>query len=369
MRALLLLATVAVIIGGLLLVFLDPGRPWPPTDDGPLERPELAPSSAGAPADTAEDQAEPELLGGPETPLATDPESERTSEASEPLAGPTRPFRGIVMTQPEGQRPVQARFGSLDLEILRGGTRTPLTLDLPEGRFDAEVPAGARLVLKGGLFEGTRVRFEAPRGPFDPSPEEYALVAIPVPEIVLQVVEGGQDVPLSAVSVSRAEDPTGSWLGDTPPSYAVLVEEAESPVTLPDLEAKRPIWLRVSAEGYAATHVMIDPRKPGEKTVRLHPAGELDLRVSGRRRGDLRMIVLGREEPDGRTPHVATFNVTGSEIERDQDGVLFPIRGLAALPHRIVAKGMDRFGRVVDLGEVEVAVEPGLRRTATLRVD
>ena len=49
--------------------------------------------------------------------------------------------------------------------------------------------------------------------------------------------------------------------------------------------------------------------------------------------------------------------------------MLFPIRGLAARPHHIVAKGMDRYGRVVDLGKLDVVVEPGLRRTTTLRVD
>lgn len=366
MRAILLAAAALALFAG-LLAFLNAGGPELPAGEEPARS--AAPGVADpGPIDPARDaNADPGPLEEPEPPAAT--VDERSDEAADPPPGPTRPFRGIVMSQAEGERPVQARFGRLDLELLSGGTRTPLTLDLAGGRFDAQVPARARLVLLGGDFEGTRVRFEAPRGPFDPLPEEYALVAIPIPEIRLEVIEGSQDVPLTGVSVARAYDSTGSWLGDEPPAFDPLMEGADSPLTLPDLGAERPIWLRVHAEGYAATHVMVDPRKPGQKTVRLHPAGELDLRVSGRRVGDLRTIVMGRDEPNGRRPHVATFSLTGTEIQRDQDGVLFPIRGLAARPHHIVAKGMDRFGRVVDLGELDVVVEPGLRRTATLRVD
>ncbi len=366
MRAILFAAAALALLAG-LLAFLNAGGPDLPAGEEPARHAAPAVTAPG-PADPADDSnADPGLLEEPEPPAATI--DDRSEEAADPLPGPTRPFRGIVMSQAEGERPVQARFGRLDLELLVGGTRTPLTLDLPGGRFDARVPARARLVLLGGDFEGTRVRFDAPKGPFDPSPEEYALVAIPIPEIRLDVVEGGQDVPLTGVNVARAHDPTGSWLGDDAPAFDLLIEGADSPLTLPDLDAKRPIWLRVAADGYAATHVMVDPRKPGQKAVRLHPAGELDLRVSGRRIGDLRTIVMARDEPDGRKPHVATFSLTGPGIELDQDGALFPIRGLAARPHHIIAKGVDRYGRVVDLGELDVVLEPGLRRTATLRVD
>lgn len=365
MRAILLVAAVLAVLAG-LLAFLNAGGPKLPAGEDPTRH--VAPPVADpAPTGPDEASADPEPLEEPGQPATTI--DDRTDEAADPPLGPTRPFRGIVMSQAKGERPAQARFGRLDLEVLSGGTRTPLTLDLPGGRFDARIPDRARLVLLGGEFEGTPVRFDAPKGPFDPSPEEYALVAIPIPEIRLDVVEGSQDVPLTGVRVARADDPTGSWLGDEAPAFDLLTEGADSPLTLPDLDAQRPIWLRVEADGYAATHVMVDPRRPGQKTVRLHPAGELDLRVSGRRLGDLRTIVMGRDEPDGRRPHVATFNLTGTEIERDQDGLLFPIRGLAARPHHIVAKGMDRYGRVVDLGELDVVLEPGLRRTATLRVD
>ncbi len=365
MRATFLAAAALALFAG-LLAFLDAGGPAPPAGEEPA-RPSTRAAEEPAPTDRADAaSAVPEPLEEPEPPAATG--GDRAVEVAAPRPGPTRPFRGIVMSQSEGERPVQARFGRLDLEVLRGGTRTPLTLDLAGGRFDARVPARARLVLLGGDFEGTRVRFDAPKGPFDPSPEEYALVAIPIPEIRLDVVEGSQDVPLTGVSVARAHDPTGSWLGDEAPAFDPLMEGADSPLTLPDLDAQRPLWLRVEADGYAATHVMVDPRKPGQKTVRLHPAGELDLRVSGRRVGDLRTIVMGRDEPDGRRPHVATFSLTGAGIERDQDGVLFPIRGLAARPHHVIAKGVDRYGRVVDLGALDVVLEPGLRRTATLRV-
>lgn len=366
MRATLLAAASLALLGG-LLAFLNAGGPELPVGEGPARpaTPAAADPAPEGPSDGA--STDPRPLEGPERLAAR--AGDRTDRTGDPLAGPTRPFRGIVMSRAEGERPVQARFGRLDLELLIGGTRTPLTLDLAGGRFDARVPTRARLVLLGGDFEGTRVRFEAPKGPFDPSPEEYALVAIPIPEIRLDVVEGSQDVPLTGISVAHANDPTGSWLGDEAPAFDLLIEGAESPLTLPDLGARRPIWLRVRAEGYAATHVMVDPRKPGRKTVRLHPAGELDLRVSGRRVSDLRAIVMGRDEPDGRRPHVATFSLTRPEIQRDQDGVLFPIRGLAARPHHVIAKGVDRRGRLVDLGELDVVLEPGLRRTATLRVD
>ena len=240
MRAILLVAAVLAVLAG-LLAFLNAGGPKLPAGEDPTRH--VAPPVADpAPTGPDEASADPEPLGEPEEPAATI--DDRTDEAAGPLPGPTRPFRGIVMSQPEGERPVQARFGRLDLEVLSGGTRTPLTLDLPGGRFDARIPDRARLVLLGGEFEGTRVRFDAPKGPFDPSPEEYALVAIPIPEIQLDVVEGSQDVPLTGVRVARADDPTGSWLGDEAPAFDFLMEDADSPLTLPDLDAQQsPVWV------------------------------------------------------------------------------------------------------------------------------
>ena len=69
-------------------------------------------------------------------------------------------------------------------------------------------------------------------------------MAIPIPEIRLDVVEGSQDVPLTGVRVARADDPTGSWLGDEAPAFDFLMEDADSPLTLPDLDAQRPICAR-----------------------------------------------------------------------------------------------------------------------------
>lgn len=373
MRAPALLAALAVASAAGLFAFLRaPGAP-PPQDASPEQpatgpRPETPPASDPPPADTT-----PDPLPSIDTP-DPDPDaarSEQPADSTEPTGGPTRPFRGIVMTQPEGQRPVQALSGTLHLELLQGGSRTPLDIELPGGRFDAEVPLRARLVLLGGEVDGTRVRFEAPRGPFDPVPQDYALVALPIPEIRLVVREGGQGVPLSSVTVTLADEPTSCWLGDqtAAPTRTPLAKDTPSPVLLPHLDAGHPTWLRVSAEDYAATHVRVDPRKPQTKEVRLFPWAELDLRIAGPKADQVRMIVLGRIESETSKPHVATLERRHPAVEKGPSGVTFPIRGLAALPHEVVAKGYDGKGRTFDLGSTRVVLEPGVRKSLELRLD
>jgi hypothetical protein len=150
---------------------------------------------------------------------------------------------------------------------------------------------------------------------------------------------------------------------------AVVLEGGSSPVDLPWIESRTPLWLRVGADGYAPATVRVDPLEERTREVRLWPAADLLVRVTGDGREALRMISIFHEDPEGRV-------IAGGVIERRAAGVssdgaawVFDLEGVPGLPTRIEAKGVDLKARPVDLAETNVGLQPGERRTAVLRLD
>ena len=285
-------------------------------------------------------------------------------------SGPLRSFRGAALIQYEGEVPREAASGTMDLELLYRGTRESMVATVSNGAFEVEIPTQVRVVLRGATFEGQSVHFEAPKGPFDPSGNDYALVGIVSPAIRLIVRDGSMGTPLGDVSVHRAEEATSAWMDAERDAGEVVIDSAPSPVRLPHIDATRPVWLRVTAPGYAATHILVDPRKASEQTVQLWPSADLTVNVRGKGRNRLRMLVLTRDEGGGVTPHTGTFGANHKAVEKGPSSFSFPIQGLAALPHTITAKGYDPKGVIVQLGEpVKVDLRPNDVRSIELHID
>jgi hypothetical protein len=354
-----------LVVGALAVLGLRVGDP-------PV-RPELPPENGEGPESTPD----PGPAGdGTIRPVASDvePAGSGAGRVSSPMAipdGPVRSFHGAALIQHEGELVREAAAGTIELDLLHRGARKRVVATVSGGRFAIDVPVAARLLLVGGRFEDQDVHFEAPRGPFDPTDDDYALIGMVTRRFELDVRDGGQGSPVAGVTVRRAEDATSAVLGDEGgPAGELVLEGATSPVWLPHIDAKRPVWLSVSAPGYAPTHVLVDPRKSGEKVVNLWPSADLTVRVTGAERGRLRMLVLTRDEGSGRTPHAGAFGVADPAVQSGPGEVLFPIRGLAAIPHTIQAKGYDPRGVTVDLGEpVRVDLGPGDSRTIEVRLD
>jgi hypothetical protein len=147
-----------------------------------------------------------------------------------------------------------------------------------------------------------------------------------------------------------------------------VIDRATAPIVLPWMNAQGPIWLRVSAPGYAASNVLIDPNRASEKEIALWPPADLTVRITGPGRTQLRAIVLFLERATGRRAEAAIFTRSLPGVVEDADSITFPVVGLPGAPHRIVAKGYDGRGRAVDLGETRVELGANESREVVLRV-
>lgn len=371
MRPLLLLSAIAAAIA--LTVFGLRARDTPAPSDvnatgrgvdrSPIE------GSAGQ-----EQGSSPSPLTAPSNPDSTprgqaDTDKERIPVVTIPTA-PVRSFHGAALIQREGELLSQAESGTIELDAVYRGARKRFIGTIEQGRFAIDVPRVARLVLVGGQFDGDEVHFDDPKGPFDPTDDDYALIGVVTPSYRLIVQDGGQRSPLRDVVVRRADDATSATMGDIKASGEVVLDDGTSPIKLPHIDVRRPVWLAVTAPGYAATHVMVDPRKTGEKTVNLWPSADLSIKVTGKGRGRLRVLLLTRDEGNGVTPHAGTFGISSPGVKTNPSDITFPLKGLAGIPHTIRAKGYDRRGVTVDLGEpLHVDLGPNDGRTIEFRID
>ncbi|MEM9798766.1 MAG: hypothetical protein AAGA20_00485 [Planctomycetota bacterium] len=318
----------------------------------------------------------------PESPRPPEPQDEvplaaPAPEADEPTPTVAAPrvtyardsvmqrFGGYAMLQREGGPPIEAATGRIDFETVIRGQRDLVRADVLRGRFDVEIPAVAFVDVASATLEGNRVRFPSIPPQYDPDESDVVLVGVPFPESVLRVVDGGQRSALGSVTVRRASGPSAP-LDD---AGEVVVREASAPVVLPWIETAVPVWLSVSAPGYAATNVLVDPTVAGDREVALWPSASLTVRVTGVGRSRLRTLVLFREESDERTPVAAMLEPEHGDARGVSGALVFEIPGVAALPHRILAKGVDGVGRTVDLAETRVELEPGQQRDVALRID
>ncbi|MEM9379447.1 MAG: hypothetical protein AAGB93_05800 [Planctomycetota bacterium] len=318
------------------------------------------------------DRAElPQPAVEPEPEAARAPSPAPVAPALAPRAEDLRmsPFRGSVLLQRDGDPPVGVSLGSMTYDVLLRGRRESFEVEIAGGRFEAEVPSIARVLLTGGVFDGETVRFPGLEGPFDPTDDDQVLVGSPFPRIVLRVVDGGQRSPLSDVTVRIADSSTAALLQDEPDDGRVHVSGAASPVALPWLSSEGATWLRVSAPGYAAATVMVQRERATEKEVELWPPADLEVRVTGPGRTRLRAVVLLMESSEERRGQSAVFSRTRAGVMEDAEAIVFPVRGISAGPYEVVAKGYDGAGRAVNLAGKRIELGANEARTLDLHVD
>lgn len=278
------------------------------------------------------------------------------------------PFRGEALIQREDDRPRPVTVGTLSMEVwLRGGVES-IEAPVANGRFEAEIPSTARVKLTAGTFDGERVRFPGLERPFEPSEDDHAIVGIPFPTNVLRVVDGGQRSPVTGVRIRRAANETAPLLAGQVDEGEIVVDDGVAPVILPWIDSPSPVHLRVTAPGYAPATVLVDPSTESDKEVALWPSADLVVRVTGEGRDMLRALVLLREEGGKRTPIAGMFRPNDPGVKRDGTQIVFDLKGVAGLPHRIIAKGYNGKGRTIDLAETRVQLGPGAARDVRLSV-
>jgi hypothetical protein len=300
---------------------------------------------------------------------ATTVEPQRRSTGEVPLTVERlRTFEGEALLQVDGAIPSPVKTGTFWLELLSRGSSETAEVEVLGGRFRLEIPERSRVRLKGGVFSGQRVRFEGLEVAFTPVDSPYVLVGSPFPLNRLVVCDGPTGAHLSGLRVTRAPQMSPVTLRGQSDDEELVLEGASSPIDLPWIPSRTPVWLRVAADGYAPMTAWVDPTQEQTKELLLWPEAALTVRVTGEGREALKALALFHDAGEGRT-------IAGGVIERRSKGVtsngaewVFDLVGLPALPTEVVAKGLDLKARFVDLAAADISLEPGSQRTLVLRL-
>ena len=302
-------------------------------------------------------------------------ESPSSAGATERSGGDTggeaeryKAFYGEALIQVGGALPSPVKVGSLEVEIMERGASKLVEVDANGGHFSLQIPERSRVRLRGGVFNGQRVRFPGLGVAFAPVESAYALVGTPFPLNQLTVLDGPTGAHLSSLRITRAAGQSPVTLRDQADREEVVLEEASSPVALPWIESRSPVWLRVQAEGYAPATVWVDPAEESAKSLALWANADLELRVTGDGREALKMITLFHDAGEGRTAASSIIERRAPGVKSDPEAWIFDLVGLPALPTQVVLKGIDIKARPVDLASSNVDLESGGRQTLTLRL-
>jgi len=368
MRAILRILPAALLLAALALlgwtVFGESSPGEAPSEDVEMVLPRGEPGEAAAAA--IGQLASP----GPETEVATAGPGGlgRSNGGTLPSPAPMRSFEGEALLQIDGALPTPVVTGSIELEVLTRGASESAQLEVREGRFSLEIPDRSRVRLKGGVFNGQRVRFEGLAAAFTPVDSPYALVGSPFPLNRLLVRDGPTGAHLSGLRVTVAEKRDPVTLRGQADTEEVVLEDASSPLDLPWIESPTPVWVRVARDGYAPMTVWVDPTREQEKELLLWPGATLTVRVTGEGREALKALALFHDAGERGT-------LAGGMIERRAEGVtsdgaelIFELVGLPALPTKVIAKGIDLKARFVDLGTASVSLQPASEQTLVLRL-
>lgn len=372
MRAALIVLTAAAVLAAAFFMLRDGERPGPFLDDTSIER-RTADQAAPTTPEPAPDVAPPERV----TPEPAEVPGPAPRESAPP-PGRTESFHGEALLQHPGSRPVPASSGTIELMVLAGSYRALETAPVLAGQFEVEVPEIARVHITGGTLDGLTVRYLGVDRPFDPTGDRYVLVGEPVPVNVLVPLDALSGTPLAGIDLRVGESSTGARLvrneaTDSAPAVAALprpiLSDAASPITLPFVDSEHAEWIHLQKDGYAPATVLVDPRVPARREVRMWPSADLTLRLTGKDRTMARTIVLHREESGSRTSHAATFVIDAPEVERTTDAFVLHIEGLTALPHTVEIRGYDHRGRASKLATQRVELTAGSTAIETLMVE
>jgi hypothetical protein len=364
-RPFLVLLALACALGALAFALLGQGaKPRATVSDGPLTTPVEGPEPAPDAPPVAEHGASEDTLlaeGAPQyAPRVTE------GPPRPPPRGAPMAFEGDVYLELEGPALLPGVNGHFRLRLLVGGAFEELEVPVVNGRFSSSVPDRSLLTLLEGELNGEEVRFAESTKAFEPRPSRMALVGRPRPNQTLRVLAAGTGADLADVTLREVDGPGGAQLaagpragaGEARPAPAApLLTGATSPVRVPWVATRRPLWLEVSAPGYAPARALVDPRASGERTFELLPAaGALTVHVTGPGRGRVEGLVLQRIEADDRRPIAAHFVCT-PQGPTAPDPVVFEVEGLAAARHGVRVTRLDRAvmgGVVRDLAASEV---------------
>ena len=372
---LLLFALVALALGLLALWATQPGAGSGPRGETAVTPDLTEDRTGGAPDVAGAGSAGPTLASRPGE-LAPDP-ARLTPVAAPPLLPPPRGkdvalAADVYLAQDDGTL-IPGVTGHVELRVFAGGVLETRTVPVEAGVLTCFVPERSSLRLGGAVLNGQTARFTKPAGPFEPRGDRLALVGEPLPRNVVRVVVAGTGADLTDLTVREVDGPGSGRLlsgsdAPVPAERAPLLTGATSPVTLPWLDTRRPLWLEFAAPGYAPARALIDPRKPGERTLELHPAsGPLTVLVSGPGRGKVDGLVMQRAGDDAARPVVAHVRC-GAGAQNAPDPRRFELDALPVGRVVVRATFLDPAafsGSVRDLATAEVELQPG----AAARVD
>ena len=338
-------------------------------EPSPRERPSVA-TGLARPKAPEEVQGAPDPLTAPASSgedLASEPA--RRSDAGTALTlDRLRLFEGEVLLQVKGALPSPVKIGSFQLEIMTSSVSREVEVKVSSGRFKVEIPDRSRVRLRGGMFNGERVRFEGLGHAFTPVESPYVLVGSPFPLNRLVVRDGPTGAHLSGLRITRAPGMSPASLRGQTAGEEVVLKDASSPVDLPWIESQAPLWLRVQADGYAPMTAWVDPDQERTRELLLWPEAELTVRVTGEAREAVKVIALFHDAGEGRTIAGGLIERRAQGVTSDGDAWVFDLVGLPALPTEVVVKGFDLRAQPVDLAKTSVSLNPGGRHTVVLRL-
>lgn len=367
-RPFLVLFLLACALGGLVWTLRDTGAGQGTASAGgpltaPVDEPTVAPDAApvdlepraGATLEAGAPQYTPRVL---DTPLLP------------PMRGDPMALVADVYLQLESDELLPGVSGHVRIRQFAGGEFEELVVPVVAGRLTCTVPERSLLTVLDGELKGEEVRFAGLTRAFEPRPARMALIGRARPSYTLRVVAAGTGADLTDLTLREVDGPGGAHLVAGPSTGAgearpeprdPLSTGAVSPLRVPWVDTKRPVWLEVSAPGYAPARALVDPRVSGERSFELYPAaGTLTVHVTGPGRGRVEGLVLQRLEAEDRRPVAAHFTSAPAGSEA-RDPLVFEVAGLAAARHLVRATYFDRWragGTIQDLasGEVDLLV-------------
>jgi hypothetical protein len=343
------------------------GSPLTTSDGTPVDAPETADPT---PAELGSDQGATLVEVAPRT-------TSRVADAPllPPMRGDPLALAADVYLEVDDGTLLPGVNGHVRLSLFVGGGLEELVVPVQAGRFACTVPDRSLITVVDGELNGEEVRFADPAGGFEPRKSRMALIGRARPSYTLHVVAAGTGADLTDITLRAVDGPGGAHLVKSPGSAAGTAERsapeplatgATSPLRVPWVETRQPLWLEVSAPGYAPARALVDPRASGERTFELHPAaGTLTVHVIGPGRGRMEALVVQRLEAADKRPVAAHFTTAAPGPEAPEL-LAFEVDGLAAARHLVRVTFLDRAyagGAVRDLaqGEVDLLVGASAR--------
>lgn len=300
-------------------------------------------------------------------PAAAPAESTDVSRGAAP-APKERASEGRLLVHDPDRSLLTRETGVLEVVPWRASVPTELSrLDVEDGRFD----------LSGLGHDVYRVHastMESPLGPrsilFDdpvfPLEGEVVLRGRYAPRHELRVLDAATGANLDGVRVlehepDREPDPGGRVPGPHSPS-SYLVHGVRSPIPLPPARGAKEYW--VTADGYGWKRVAVDHETPGETVVRLDPAGDLHVEVTGHTEhvnsgGQCRVVVVG-----DRGEVLAAGWLDGGSQPR----VTHRLRAFPAGRHEVRVASGGSYGQLEVLARQTVQVRAGALTVARLNL-